>query len=798
MVLLRIVTTGVLLVALLVLVVTGRDARLAGLELADDNRIVGGSALTDDAPIERGDIVLGVDGIATASLDGLRAALRNSGESAVVRVLKQGSVTEVELSRSFLRGELPDEFRQPFRVVAVEGAPTFQSPTVAMLRAQLEDAGGTLHVDVVSPDDVFDGTVPVDVRGPPLTAWLCVLAALLALAAMWSFAPVAVGLVGVAALGGAWALTGTSLSLQTLYVAGLALLALALAAGLIVGGVELRRRLVTHSGSTRSAAAAQGRLESLLRQAAADAEPLDVAFAVGVSGTAVLFDVTEGSLRSLDCESLLASSLSMLAWEGGRYPRHLSVQGHDDPAEDPLADLDRSVGLAAAIPCAAFAQTQDQWAYLVAFADEDAPIAATEPVVAALLETLSTYDDEALYDELHRLLNAALARSLREHRIVAQTMQREARLQEEAQKTERPQVRGPAERSAAASSTPPPLPMKATGEGEGVSEARVVRDVSMPEESARQEQGATKRTDDQKTPAGVQALVHFYERQRFDEYPVDDPSTLTDADWELFSPLLNVDRPLLIVGEAGVGKTFVARALHAASTRAAAPVVELDCARLAAAAIEIELFGSGEAEGILPALSGGTLILKSATRLGRATLDDVLAHIETLDVRLSLTERYQGAERELPHVIASRLRDVVGERFVHLRPLRERPADTLRYARYFTHLEAMTYGVGARELDERAELLIEELDLPGNVHDLRSIIRAAVLRSDDVLVDVRAILGVGAGDVPRELAREEADLERRRLIDVLQQTEGNKSEAARVLNISRSALVRRLTRHGLL
>lgn len=798
MVLLRIVTTGVLLVALLVLVVTGRDARLAGLELADDNHIVGGNALTDDAPIERGDIVLGVDGVATSSFDELRAALRNSGDSALVRVLKQGRANEVELSRDFMRGELPDEFRQPFRVVSVEGVPTFQSPTVAMLRAQLEDSGGALRVDVVSPEDVFDGTIPVDVRGPPVTAWLCVLAALLALAAMWLFAPVAVGFVGVAAVGGAWALTGSALSLDVLRIGGVTLVALASTAGLFVGGLELRRRLVAHSGGVKKSDAAQGRLESLLRQASADAEPLDVAFAVGVSGAAVLFDVEEGSLRSRDCESLLASSLSMLAWEGGRYPRHLSVQGHDDPAEDPLEDLDRSVGIAAAIPCAAFAQTQDQWAYLLAFTDEDAPVAASAPVVAALLETLSAYDDEALYDELHRSLNAALARSLREHRIAAQTKQREAREQEETQKAERPQVRGPAERNAATNAGPPPVPMKATGEGEGVSEARVVRDVSMPEASATGAPAQTTNTSGDDVPAGLQALVHFYERQRFDEYPVDDPSTLTDADWELFGPLLNADRPVLLVGEAGVGKTFVARALHAASSRAAAPVVELDCARLAAAAVEIELFGSGEAEGILPALSGGTLILKSATRLGRATLDDVLAHIETLDVRLALTERYQGAERELPHVIASRLGDVVGERFVHLRPLRERPADTLRYARYFTHVEAMTYGVGARELDDRAEMLIEELDLPANFHDLRSIIRAAVLRSDDVVVDVRAILGVGAGEVPRELAREEAEQERRRLIDVLQQTEGNKSEAARVLNISRSALVRRLTRHGLL
>src|SRR5690606_23339518 len=113
---------------------------------------------------------------------------------------------------------------------------------------------------------------------------------------------------------------------------------------------------------------------------------------------------------------------------------------------------------------------------------------------------------------------------------------------------------------------------------------------------------------------------------------------------------------------------------------------------------------------------------------------------------------------------------LVGRRFAHLRPLRERPEDIVRFANYFLHQEAMVYGESVQAIDPAAERLLETMDLPSNFVELRTLIRSAMFRADDDVVDVRALLGGSVGDVPRELARLESDEERQRLVSVLQET----------------------------
>ena len=101
-------------------------------------------------------------------------------------------------------------------------------------------------------------------------------------------------------------------------------------------------------------------------------------------------------------------------------------------------------------------------------------------------------------------------------------------------------------------------------------------------------------------------------------------------------------------------------------------------------------------------------------------------------------------------------------------------------------------------IDPAAERLLETMDLPSNFVELRVLVRSGLLRAEDETLDVRALLGGSVGDVPRELARIESDDERQKLVAVLQETDGNKSEAARTLGLSRGALLRKLKRHGLM
>ncbi len=298
------------------------------------------------------------------------------------------------------------------------------------------------------------------------------------------------------------------------------------------------------------------------------------------------------------------------------------------------------------------------------------------------------------------------------------------------------------------------------------------------------------------------------------------------------------DLPVLICGETGVGKELVARTLHLSSPRAKAPFVAINCAAIPAELLEAELFGirrgvaTGveERQGLFREAEGGTLFLDEIGEMPaqlQAKLLRVLQEKEisplggaprALDVRLlaaTNAEIYSSMDagrfrRDLFYRLAGSV--------LRVPSLRERRADIPIFAEEFLRTFASTAGKGLRGITVAAQRALTLYDWPGNVRELEHEIQRLVyacpagqaisLRllappireagsfNDLPTVPVREPMGVVEAAAPGLPTLELAELERLAVEEALRQSRGNRAEAARLLGISRYALLRRLKRQG--
>jgi DNA-binding NtrC family response regulator len=275
---------------------------------------------------------------------------------------------------------------------------------------------------------------------------------------------------------------------------------------------------------------------------------------------------------------------------------------------------------------------------------------------------------------------------------------------------------------------------------------------------------------------------------------------------------------VLILGESGVGKEVAARALHQHSPRAARPFVPVNCAAISAELIESELFGhvrgafTGATEsrnGLFYYAQGGTLFLDEISELSPSIQTKLLRVLE--DRRI----RPVGSNREIPvdvRIIAASNRNLAGEvaagRFradlfyrldvVSLRipPLRERPDDIPALARHFMLQLAAHLAVPPLPLFPEVMRGLQEYDWPGNARELRNFIERSLILGHyplDALEREEEAVDGAVGDGDGELL---SDVERRHILAVLAAANGNKSEAARRLGVSRKTLERKCALWG--
>jgi DNA-binding NtrC family response regulator len=279
------------------------------------------------------------------------------------------------------------------------------------------------------------------------------------------------------------------------------------------------------------------------------------------------------------------------------------------------------------------------------------------------------------------------------------------------------------------------------------------------------------------------------------------------------------DANVLITGEHGTGKEVVAQWIHAASGRAGRPFVAVNLGGLSEGLFESEMFGHVKGAftdartdriGRFELAEGGTLLLDEIGTLQPRQQAKLLRVLETgevervgasrsrrLDVRiLSATNADLGSE-----VSSGRFREDLLFRLntieIRLPPLRSRREDIRALAEHFLRRYAARYRKPLAGLEPEALLALETHPWPGNVRELDHTLERAVLMAQGP--QLRAgDLGLRGGGSParlEDLPLEE--VERVLIRKALERHDGNVSQAARALGLSRSALYRRLQHHGL-
>ncbi len=279
---------------------------------------------------------------------------------------------------------------------------------------------------------------------------------------------------------------------------------------------------------------------------------------------------------------------------------------------------------------------------------------------------------------------------------------------------------------------------------------------------------------------------------------------------------------VLIAGETGTGKELLARAIHYNGPRQKAPFVDVNCAAIPEQLLESELFGhekgaftdaSSAKPGLFEVANGGTIFLDEIGHLSLPLQGKLLRVLEqreirriggtstiAVDVRIIAATHVDLAEAsrkgEFRTDLYYRL-NVVGLR---LPALRERAGDVLVLTRAFLARFAQDFGVSVPTLTQAAERRLLTHPWSGNIRELRNALERAVLLASGGVLDA-ADLGLdlqrrpaSEGEVPFPASM--AEITRAAAVAMTRLCDGNKSDAARRLEISRTRLLRLLAPRG--
>ncbi|MBP8815552.1 MAG: sigma-54-dependent Fis family transcriptional regulator [Desulfobulbus sp.] len=295
--------------------------------------------------------------------------------------------------------------------------------------------------------------------------------------------------------------------------------------------------------------------------------------------------------------------------------------------------------------------------------------------------------------------------------------------------------------------------------------------------------------------------------------------------WDLIVHVAPTEATVLINGESGTGKELVASALHHKSLRSSGPFVKVNCAALAETLLESELFGHERGaftgadrrrEGRFVQAHGGTLFLDEIgetspamqAKLLRVLQEHELQRVggqETIrvDVRIIVATN-RDLEEE---VAAGRFREDLYYRLnvveLEVPPLRDRHGDIPLLATYFLRRFADKNNRAVSGITPECMDILNRYPWPGNVRELEHCIERGVILMRGDYLDVNALpLAVqrwaGANE-PRETGEPSTlkEAEKALILKTLEETGGNRSEAARRLQITRKTLLNKLKSYGI-
>jgi DNA-binding NtrC family response regulator len=305
------------------------------------------------------------------------------------------------------------------------------------------------------------------------------------------------------------------------------------------------------------------------------------------------------------------------------------------------------------------------------------------------------------------------------------------------------------------------------------------------------------------------------------------------------------DSTILIIGEKGTGKEVVANAIHHNSMRREGPFIRVSCEALPDSLLETELFGheKGAFTGALRQRKGrfelahqGTLFLDEIAGISQGVQLKLLRVLEerkiermggTASVEVDVRLVCATARDLKKEVQAGRFREDLFDRLsvvtLYLPPLRERKDDILLLADHFLEKFGSRTGKRHEGLSEPAKSMVLQYSFPGNVRELENTIeRAVTVSNHEGSIDPWDLCGFSScpylGGLPQpacrfcseethlaapeggrveDLAAARDQFERQHILKVLDRTRANKTEAARILGVSRKALWEKCKRYGI-
>jgi two-component system response regulator AtoC len=294
--------------------------------------------------------------------------------------------------------------------------------------------------------------------------------------------------------------------------------------------------------------------------------------------------------------------------------------------------------------------------------------------------------------------------------------------------------------------------------------------------------------------------------------------------------LAQVRSPVLIRGESGTGKELIARALHSQGPRADAPFIAVNCSAIAANLVESELFGHAKGaftgadkthQGLFAAADGGLLFLDEIGELPLEFQPKLLRVLQEGEVRPVGSTRTLPVDVRIVTATAADLRAAVckgGFREdlyyrlavveLEIPPLRQRTKDIPVLCRHFLQRIAARQQVAVPEISSSALEILSRHTWPGNVRELENTLekvmifhRGGVIESADLPQELqhpeRKNQGIPLSEDDLSLKRAIAALEEHHIRAALQQTRGNRTKAAKLLEISLRALHYKIQEYGI-
>lgn len=283
---------------------------------------------------------------------------------------------------------------------------------------------------------------------------------------------------------------------------------------------------------------------------------------------------------------------------------------------------------------------------------------------------------------------------------------------------------------------------------------------------------------------------------------------------------------VLLTGESGVGKDMFARGLHEASSRAKGPFIKVNCVSIPESLFESELFGyapgsftgalkSGKS-GYFERANNGTIFLDEIGDMPLSIQVKLLQVLQEKEfTRVGGTEKQQvdvriiaATNRDLREAISNKtFREDLFYRLnvieFHLPPLRNRPEDVIPLAQAFVEKYNDILGSRVTGIQESAQMALQQYDWPGNIRELENAIERAanyVWEGEIGIDNLPSQIRKGPVSTQERMPSYQGammDAERTLLLKTLEKTGGNKSAAARLLNMSRSTFYEKLAKYDI-